>query len=73
MEAPRPAPSTPPQAPAKKGEELKPAPLPSGKHMREATAENSVVLVADVDMLTDGAAVEVQDVFGGAPKSRATR
>jgi ABC-type uncharacterized transport system involved in gliding motility auxiliary subunit len=54
----------PPQAPAKKGEELKPPPPPSGKHMREAAAENSVVLVADVDMLTDGAAVEVQDVFG---------
>jgi len=55
---------TPPQAPAKKGEELKPPPPPSGNHMREAKAENSVVLVADVDMLTDGAAVEVQDVFG---------
>ncbi len=27
-------------------------------------AENQVVLVADVDMLSDGAAVEVQDVFG---------
>lgn len=54
----------PPQAPAKKGEELKPPPPPSGKHMREAAAENSVVLVADVDLLTDGAAVEVQDVFG---------
>jgi ABC-type uncharacterized transport system involved in gliding motility auxiliary subunit len=26
--------------------------------------ENSVVLVADVDMLQDGAAVDVQDVFG---------
>jgi len=55
---------TPPQAPAKKGEELKPPPPPSGNHMRDAKAENSVVLVADVDMLTDGAAVEVQDVFG---------
>jgi ABC-type uncharacterized transport system involved in gliding motility auxiliary subunit len=54
----------PPQPPAKKGEELKPPPPPSGKHLREAVAENSVVLVADVDMLTDGAAVEVQDVFG---------
>lgn len=54
----------PPQPPAKKGEELKPPPPPSGKHMREATAVNSVVLVADVDLLTDGAAVEVQDVFG---------
>ena len=54
----------PQQAPAKKGEELKPAPADSGKHMRVAKAENSVVLVADVDMLSDGAAVEVQDVFG---------
>ena len=55
---------TPQQAPAKKGEELKPPPPSSGKHMREAAAENSVVLIADVDMLTDGAAVETQDVFG---------
>jgi ABC-type uncharacterized transport system involved in gliding motility auxiliary subunit len=54
----------PQQPPAKKGEELKPPPPSSGKHMREAAAENAVVLVADVDMLTDGAAVEVQDVFG---------
>ena len=54
----------PQQAPAKKGEPLVPPPPPSGKHMREAAAENSVVLVADVDMLTDGAAVETQDVFG---------
>ena len=54
----------PQQAPAKKGEALVPPPPSSGKHMREAAAENSVVLIADVDMLTDGAAVEVQDVFG---------
>ncbi len=54
----------PQQTAAKKGEALVPPPPPSGKHMREAAAENSVVLVADVDMLTDGAAVEVQDVFG---------
>ncbi|MBM3343962.1 MAG: hypothetical protein FJY56_17900 [Betaproteobacteria bacterium] len=54
----------PPQAPAKKGEELVAAPAPTGKHLREALAENSVVLVADVDLLTDGAAVEVQDIFG---------
>jgi ABC-type uncharacterized transport system involved in gliding motility auxiliary subunit len=32
--------------------------------LKESAAENSVVLVADVDMLTDNAAVEVQDVFG---------
>ena len=37
----------------------KPAP-----HLREAAAENQVVLVADVDLLTDGAAVEVQEMFG---------
>ena len=54
----------PQQPAAKKGEALVPPPPSSGKHMREAAAENSVVLVADVDMLTDGAAVETQDVFG---------
>jgi ABC-type uncharacterized transport system involved in gliding motility auxiliary subunit len=54
----------PQQPAAKKGEPLVAPPPPSGKHMREAKEENSVVLVADVDMLTDGAAVEVQDVFG---------
>lgn len=32
--------------------------------LKESAAENSVVLVADVDMITDNAAVEVQDVFG---------
>lgn len=32
--------------------------------LRESAAENQVVLVSDVDMLTDGAAVEVQEVFG---------
>jgi ABC-type uncharacterized transport system involved in gliding motility auxiliary subunit len=34
------------------------------KHLREAAAENQVVVVGDVDMLTDGAAVEVQEMFG---------
>src|SRR5690606_18982544 len=33
-------------------------------HLRQTAEPNSVVLVADVDMLTDGAAVEIQDVFG---------
>ncbi|MDP2240389.1 MAG: GldG family protein [Burkholderiales bacterium] len=37
---------------------------PAEAQLKESTAENSVVLVADVDMLTDGAAVDVQDVFG---------
>ena len=32
--------------------------------LKESTAENSVILVADVDLLADGAAVDVQDVFG---------
>jgi ABC-type uncharacterized transport system involved in gliding motility auxiliary subunit len=43
----------------------KPAePPPPGKHLREGAAENQVVVVADVDMLTDGAAVEIQEMFG---------
>ena len=32
--------------------------------LRESAGENSVILVADVDMLNDGAAVDVQEVFG---------
>jgi ABC-type uncharacterized transport system involved in gliding motility auxiliary subunit len=32
--------------------------------LRESGGENSVILVADVDMLNDGAAVDVQEVFG---------
>jgi ABC-type uncharacterized transport system involved in gliding motility auxiliary subunit len=32
--------------------------------LKESAQDNSIVLVADVDMLTDNAAVEVQDVFG---------
>ncbi|MBL8382335.1 MAG: GldG family protein [Burkholderiales bacterium] len=32
--------------------------------LKEAAAENAVVLVADADMLADGAAVEVQNIFG---------
>ena len=46
----------------KKAAEKKPA--KEQPQLKEAAAENSVVLVADVDMLTDNAAVEVQDVFG---------
>ena len=37
---------------------------PAASQLKESAAENSVVLVADVDMLTDNAAVDVQDVFG---------
>ena len=32
--------------------------------LKESAAENTVVLVADADMLADGAAVEVQNIFG---------
>jgi ABC-type uncharacterized transport system involved in gliding motility auxiliary subunit len=32
--------------------------------LKESAAENSVILVADVDMLNDGAAVDIQEVFG---------
>jgi len=32
--------------------------------LRESTADNSVILVGDVDMLADGAAVDVQEIFG---------
>jgi ABC-type uncharacterized transport system involved in gliding motility auxiliary subunit len=39
-------------------------PVPNTPALRESSAENSVILVADVDMLADGAAVEIQDVFG---------
>ena len=49
-----------------RGEKKEP-PKPDDKaapHLREATAENQVVLVGDADMLSDGAAVEVQEVFG---------
>jgi len=48
---------------AKKGAE-KPAPAKDEPQLKESVAENQVVLIADVDMLTDNAAVEVQDVFG---------
>jgi len=43
----------------------KPKPEPAAEpHLAEAAKETSVIAVADVDMLNDGAAVDVQDVFG---------
>ena len=39
-------------------------PQPNTPALRESTAENSVILVGDVDMLADGAAVDIQEVFG---------
>ena len=39
-------------------------PVPNTPQLRESANDNSVILVADVDLLADGAAVDVQDVFG---------
>jgi ABC-type uncharacterized transport system involved in gliding motility auxiliary subunit len=39
-------------------------PVAGTPQLRESTKENSVIVVADVDMLADGAAVDIQDVFG---------
>ncbi len=47
----------------KEGEAKKPE-APAAPHLKEAKEESTVVLVADADMLTDNAAVEIQDVFG---------
>jgi ABC-type uncharacterized transport system involved in gliding motility auxiliary subunit len=39
-------------------------PVPNTPQLREGTADNAVILVADVDLLADGAAVDVQEIFG---------
>ena len=39
-------------------------PQPNTPGLRESANDNSVILVADVDMLADGAAVDVQEMFG---------
>ncbi len=41
-----------------------PAKAPATAPLKESAGENTVVLVADADMLADGAAVEVQNIFG---------
>jgi ABC-type uncharacterized transport system involved in gliding motility auxiliary subunit len=46
------------------GVKEKDKPVAGTPALRESSAENSVILVADVDMLADGAAVDVQEVFG---------
>ena len=48
---------------AAKDAKPKPEPAPEPA-LKEAAKDNSVVLVADVDMLQDGAAVDIQEVFG---------
>lgn len=58
----KPKPYEPPRDPKKpdaKADEAK-----ADTALKEAAQDNSVVLVSDVDMLTDNAAVEVQEVFG---------
>ena len=54
-----------PEPGAKDGQKPAP-PKPEGAapHLRETSKDNAVILVADVDMLHDGAAVDVQEVFG---------
>jgi ABC-type uncharacterized transport system involved in gliding motility auxiliary subunit len=42
----------------------KKAPATKAAPFKESAGENSVILVADVDLLNDGAAVDVQEVFG---------
>ena len=39
-------------------------PVPGTPGLRESAAESSVILVADVDLLADGAAVDIQEMFG---------
>jgi len=39
-------------------------PVPDTPALKESAGENSVIVVADVDLLADGAAVDIQDVFG---------
>jgi ABC-type uncharacterized transport system involved in gliding motility auxiliary subunit len=59
----KPKPYAPPRADKKGAEEKKEAAKPE-PHLKQSAQDNSIVLVADVDLLTDGAAVEIQDVFG---------
>jgi ABC-type uncharacterized transport system involved in gliding motility auxiliary subunit len=55
-----------PADPFARGKPVDPAQFEADRkaHLREATAENTVVIVGDVDMLTDGAAVDIQEIFG---------
>jgi ABC-type uncharacterized transport system involved in gliding motility auxiliary subunit len=53
-----------PFAPRDEKKTEKKEPVAAEPQLKESAQDNSIVLVADVDMLTDNAAVEVQDVFG---------
>ncbi len=61
----RPKPYAPPRQDSKKGvDDKKKDEAKAEPQLKQSAEDNSVVLVADVDMLSDGAAVEIQDVFG---------
>jgi ABC-type uncharacterized transport system involved in gliding motility auxiliary subunit len=61
----KPQPFMPPRADRKKGpDEKKIAEDKAEPQLKQTKDDNSVVLVADVDLLSDGAAVEIQEVFG---------
>lgn len=55
-----------PADPYARGKPVDPAQFEADRkaHLREAATENTVVIVGDVDMLTDGAAVDIQEIFG---------
>ena len=55
-----------PADPFARGKAVDPAQFEADRkaHLREAAAENTVVIVGDADMLTDGAAVDIQEIFG---------
>ncbi|OHE88959.1 MAG: hypothetical protein A3G75_16535, partial [Verrucomicrobia bacterium RIFCSPLOWO2_12_FULL_64_8] len=50
--------------PVDKTAKPKPGAVPAAAALKASLRDNAVVLVADVDMLQDGAAVDVQEVFG---------
>jgi len=50
--------------PEDKAAQPAPAAAPAAAHLSQSARDNAVVLVADTDMLQDGAAVDVQEVFG---------
>jgi len=57
----KPKPYAPPPEKGKEAAKSEEKPVAS---LKESTGEGAVVLVADADMLTDNAAVDIQDVFG---------
>ena len=59
-------PNGPPEPLGRRDEKKAEPEKPEAKapHLRESAQDNQVVLVGDVDLLSDGAAVEVQEVFG---------